>query len=145
MYVSRQESPHTPNLVNTMGWFEASFVQEIAGHDAHDVIDGDVIRNVYRRRTSADQYGDEEHSVESRGKRQLQTVDRGMLHVEFGRPSWDVVFPAVREAHPGQGIGVFCCGPMGKALRAACTKYSVFEGKSKREQNTVFKLHAEVF
>jgi hypothetical protein len=75
-----------------------------------------------------------------------------MLHVEFGRPSWDKVFPAVRdaarEAHPGKGnqaIGVFCCGPMGKALRAACTKYSVFESKHKNDENTVFKLHAEVF
>jgi hypothetical protein len=37
----------------------------------------------------------------------------------------------------GFSAGVFCCGPMGKALRAACIKHS--------ELDTIFKLHAEVF
>ena len=76
-------------------------------------------------------------------KRGIKAVHRGMLHVEFGRPNWDKIFPKVKEAHPGRAIGVFCCGPMGKALRAACTKYSVVTGD--KATDTVFKLHAEVF
>ena len=38
--------------------------------------------------------------------------------------------------------GVFCCGPMGKALRAACVTHSELGGS---KGDTIFKLHAEVF
>ena len=38
--------------------------------------------------------------------------------------------------------GVFCCGPMGKALRAACVAHSELGGP---KGDTIFKLHAEVF
>ena len=43
--------------------------------------------------------------------------------------------------------GVFCCGPMGKALRAACMKYSLLNDPSAPggTGDTIFKLHAEVF
>ena len=70
--------------------------------------------------------------------------------MRFGRPNWNKTFPAVFKAHEGNNIGVFCCGPMGKALRAACMKFSEvnsggLQNKSGKKLDTVFKLHAEVF
>ena len=112
------------------------------------------------------------------GKRGITGFDQGVIKVRFGRPNWDTVFPAAKEAHGGHPIGtapnpqapnprfliesscewepcpasckgvsrlsagVFCCGPMGKALRAACVAHSELGGP---KGDTIFKLHAEVF
>ena len=54
-------------------------------------------------------------------------------------------FPFVKAQHPGNNIGVFCCGPMGKALRQACLKWSEVKPKGDDTGDTIFKLHAEVF
>jgi predicted Fe-S protein YdhL (DUF1289 family) len=83
----------------------------------------------------------------------LPSILQGLLHVRFGRPNWNVVFPEVRDIVLEQplvksdgnmrAIGVFCCGPMGKALRAACMKWSKVSGDDAKD--VIFKLHAEVF
>jgi hypothetical protein len=83
----------------------------------------------------------------------LSPIPQGLLHVRFGRPNWNVVFPEVRDIVLEQplvksdgnmrAIGVFCCGPMGKALRAACMKWSKVSGDDAKD--VIFKLHAEVF
>merc|ERR1711865_930588 len=66
-----------------------------------------------------------------------------------GRPNYDKIFQEVREWHrnsPCDYVGVFCCGPMGKQLRAACNKYSVLQSDpTDPTGTTLFKLHAEVF
>ena len=49
------------------------------------------------------------------------------MQVLKGRPKYDQIFDQVLNAHEGTevtSIGVFCCGPMGKQLRAACNKKS---------------------
>ena len=72
--------------------------------------------------------------------------------MRFGRPDWNDVFPTVRDIVLQQplendgdtrAVGVFCCGPMGKALRAACMKWSQVSGDVAKD--VIFKLHAEVF
>merc|ERR1711871_466146 len=69
--------------------------------------------------------------------------------VKTGRPNYDDIFSEVRSWHqhsPNEFVGVFCCGPMGKQLRAACKKYSVVaKDKTDTTGTTIFKLHAEVF
>merc|ERR1711871_531276 len=71
------------------------------------------------------------------------------FHVRTGRPNYDDIFSEVRSWHqhsPNDFVGVFCCGPMGKQLRAACKKYSVVaKDKTDTTGTTIFKLHAEVF
>ena len=80
--------------------------------------------------------------TEVAGKRGLDGFDQGVMKVRFGRPNWDIIFPQAKKDHAGDPIGVFCCGPMGKALRAACIKWSEVGGDA---GDTIFKLHAEVF
>ena len=39
------------------------------------------------------------------GKRGITGFDQGVIKVRFGRPNWDTVFPAAKEAHGGHPIG----------------------------------------
>ena len=39
------------------------------------------------------------------GKRGITGFDQGVMKVRFGRPNWDTVFPAAKEAHGGHPIG----------------------------------------
>lgn len=44
----------------------------------------------------------------------------------YGRPNLDQIFTGLRRSHEDSDLGVFFCGPkpLGRSLKAACTKYS---------------------
>ena len=44
--------------------------------------------------------------------------DRGMMHVRFGRPNWDTVFPEMRLACAGHNIGA--CEMSARAALTPC-------------------------
>ena len=112
-------SPNNEKFIGKMGWFESEYVAECCVE--HSEIK--CSRCSYSAFHSVAP-PEELEMVEVKGKRGLDGYDQGVMKVRFGRPNWDVVFPQAKKDHAGSPIGVFCCGPMGKALRAACIKHS---------------------
>eukprot|EP01052_Picozoa_sp_SAG31_P010153 SAG31_NODE_547_length_14228_cov_3.787105_6_plen_151_part_00 len=84
---------------------------------------------------------------------ELQLSERHeCFSLKSGRPNYMKIFDSVLKEYEGTeitNIGVFCCGPMGKQLRAACLKKSKVEldadGNPIPGGSKIFKLHAEVF
>eukprot|EP01043_Picozoa_sp_COSAG02_P006397 COSAG02_NODE_181_length_30783_cov_53.060520_24_plen_1137_part_00 len=130
-------SPNNLQFLQKKGWFESEYVKECCVD--HSDIDCKLCKMV-RYASVAPRH--ELEMAEVQGKRGLDGFDQGVMKVRFGRPNWDIIFPQAKQDHAGSPIGVFCCGPMGKALRAACVKWSEVGPDG---SDTIFKLHAEVF
>ncbi|ETP38361.1 hypothetical protein F442_13993 [Phytophthora nicotianae P10297] len=78
---------------------------------------------------------------EQTGKDFVSGMDTKQL-THFGRPDWDKIFAEARAKHPGEEVGVFCCGPheLEDVLYNACKKYS-----SSKAEGTIFDFHSEKF
>ncbi|KAF4047322.1 Ferric reductase NAD binding domain [Phytophthora infestans] len=78
---------------------------------------------------------------EQTGKDFVSGMDTKQL-THFGRPDWDKVFAEARAKHPGEEVGVFCCGPheLEEILYNVCKKYS-----SSKAEGTIFDFHSEKF
>eukprot|EP00928_Gymnodinium_smaydae_P027144 TRINITY_DN21080_c0_g1_i1.p1 TRINITY_DN21080_c0_g1~~TRINITY_DN21080_c0_g1_i1.p1 ORF type:complete len:1481 (-),score=340.31 TRINITY_DN21080_c0_g1_i1:97-4539(-) len=60
----------------------------------------------------------------------------------MGRPNWNRIFPKVAEAHAGEHVGVFLCGP--PALRGELQR-GADNALAKAPEGTSFTVHAENF
>ena len=130
-------SPNNTQFLKKKGWFESEYVRECCIQ--HSEIDCKQCKISHYSSVAP---ANELEMTDVQGRKGLDGFDQGVVKIRFGRPNWDIIFPQAKKDHAGHPIGVFCCGPMGKALRAACIKYSEVGGE---KGDTVFKLHAEVF
>jgi len=84
----------------------------------------------------------EEYKIQQE-EMELDPITRLEARTKFGRPDFDTIFDELKEAHIGEKLGVFFCGPriLSKNLRTFCMTKSP---KSKKN-GAKFVFHKENF
>ncbi|KAF1775435.1 Riboflavin synthase-like beta-barrel [Phytophthora cactorum] len=127
----------------SLSWFEGT-MKQIAEMDRDNVIEthqylSTVVLGGEENTSQLKMFQEFVH--EQTGKDFVSGMDTKQL-THFGRPDWDKIFAEARDKHPGEEVGVFCCGPheLEEVLAKACRKYS-----SSKAEGTIFDFHSEKF
>lgn len=86
-----------------------------------------------------------ELSASKRGQDAVSGIKSGLSGgtkpqlTQLGRPDWDQIFGAIKQAHPHDTVGVFYCGnpTLERVLRKKCEAWS--------DNQTWFRMHSEKF
>ncbi|EGZ28224.1 hypothetical protein PHYSODRAFT_466632 [Phytophthora sojae] len=127
----------------SLSWFEGT-MKQIAQMDRDNVIEthqylSTVVLGGEENTSQLKMFQEFVH--EQTGKDFVSGMDTKQL-THFGRPDWERVFSDASAKHPGEEVGVFCCGPheLEEVLANVCKKYT-----SSKADGTVFDFHSEKF
>lgn len=125
----------------SLGWFEET-MNQITAMDSDNVIEAHQYLSTVRGGENASQLKMFQQFVHEQTGHDFVSGLKSKQLTHFGRPDWDQIFQDARNAHPGDEIGVFFCGPhaLEKILGEMCEKYS-----SKQAGGTTFDYHSEKF
>jgi len=84
----------------------------------------------------------EEYKIQQQ-EMELDPITRLEARTKFGRPDFDTIFDELKEAHRGEKVGVFFCGPriLSKNLRAI----SMAKSPKSKKTGAKFIFHKENF
>ncbi|RLN49421.1 hypothetical protein BBJ29_000138 [Phytophthora kernoviae] len=127
----------------SLSWFEST-MNQISQMDRDNVIEthqylSTVVLGGEENTSQLKMFQEFVH--EQTGKDFVSGMDTKQL-THFGRPDWDKIFSEAKSNHPGEEVGVFCCGPheLEEVLDSMCKKYS-----SSGANGTNFDFHSEKF
>lgn len=125
----------------SLGWFEDT-MNQITAMDRDQVIEAHQYLSTIKNGENASQLRMFQQFVHDQTGKDIVSGLKSRQLTHFGRPDWDRVFADAKNAHPGEEIGVFYCGPhtLEKMLDEMCKKYS-----SKEPGGTIFDYHSEKF